>query len=208
MTEDNRKFTDILKVKGDLKMSTADFYELCPQCKKYLAWGTYYCNSGELDLSCGVCGYSYEERIEYGKEALNDEIESGYLPNSDGAGDRDHQPRKGIIEKNKGFGASSIEYRQGGSIMSCYPVPITQVLIEKFLQKISSPEVDPAKCYLTRWNDETGEVEFVFGREELLSWECVPENRRKDVFGEFRQEEPLPAEFLTDDLSDNVDEEA
>ena len=183
-------------------MSNTGHRKPCPQCKKYLAnvdmW-----DEG-LIIICEVCGYSYEDRIDFGEDALK---ESGFLRYYDGGSDMGGRPRRKTTEEWKGFGASLMTFRNKETHHSCYPLPITEVLIHMFMQTICFPDVDFAMCYLTRWNDETREVEIILGREELVADLLVENNRWDDEIGDWiGQEEPFPAEF--DELLENMGEES
>ena len=183
-------------------MSGGGFVELCPQCKKYLTVGDFW--NGGSQLFCVACGYFYTVRIDFGEEALQ---ESGFLPDYDGTRDGGCQPRKITTEERRGFGAALFTDRQECKARICYPVPITQELIDEFMKDISSPDIDLTRCYLTRWNDETQDVEFIFGREELVADLLVENNRWDDEIGDWiGQEEPFPS--LYDELLENMGEES
>jgi hypothetical protein len=124
--------------------SVQDLIE-CPQCGYKEADYIYYCRIGDDTTSCRRCGYH----------------ESWTAKHDQGGS---HCGWKHEIDQ--GFGA--LCYRGTGEIgFAACNMRSAQELAEAetwLRERLAKGEVEPESSYLTRWNKETKQIEFVIGK--------------------------------------------
>jgi hypothetical protein len=133
---------------------------LCPQCTFHSAHFAYD-GTGGYETNCGRCGHSESYRPEYDPD---DGVFCGYT----------HVMRKG---------AGVLWFRCSGErpIFCHYLHSPTEVLAaEHWLREgLSTGVVETGTCFLTRWNEQTRQVECVVG--ELLDFLAGKIVRRSGV---------------------------
>lgn len=137
-------------------MSVSNYIH-CLQCTEIALAETYY-PSFDLDIRCPVCGYYFERRqVIDRKHKANYKYFELYRLTQDG---------QLIYEENekKGFGSYFLETESGFSCFGGFHDPITEEDIAEFRERISSPDINPERSYLTSWNDETNRVEAIIGK--------------------------------------------
>jgi hypothetical protein len=65
--------------------------------------------------------------------------------------------------ERKGYGAYCIVFDDAPNVFGSFSKPLSTKDIAKFEEYVSQPDVISESSYLTRWNDDTNEVEAVVG---------------------------------------------
>ena len=118
-------------------------HEYCPQCKLWAF--VYKCSAtDEISIDCNFCGYHYSHILMIDQERTSLDPYNREIAMLDREGNVEYD-----IQEKKGFGVSSI-YRKNRGKAKDFNEPITEEDIEEFRTKISLPEVDRNKSYLTR----------------------------------------------------------
>lgn len=143
-------------------MSSVQDHVECPQCGNKNAFYELNCNSLAESLHCFRCGYYCQGQplIDRKKQKKDPKHEEWYKLDRKG---------KRIFRtyERKGYGAYYLAGTKGGTAGGLHR-PITEKEIEKFIATLSRSNIDPQRCYLTRWNPDTKEIEYIVGRESLL----------------------------------------
>lgn len=138
-------------------MTTISTFVPCEQCKEMAFY--YFDNRGdEIYMHCPACGFAYERRalIDRKHQAEDPDHRIFFKLTKDG-----HYIHR--IYKWKGYGAYSIGYVSGGGVCGSFNHPITQDEIDRFKGLISQEHIIAERCSLTRWNEDTKQVEYVVG---------------------------------------------
>ena len=115
----------------------------CPQCGYAEADLLYYCREGSYVIMCRCCGYGESDKPDY---------------------DENGQPCGLKHEISKGFGALWYCPR-GGGVFASHPLHTGRDMAEaeSWLREALNSGTVEDTAYLTRWNDETKQVEMALG---------------------------------------------
>ncbi|MBQ7898409.1 MAG: hypothetical protein IJ307_00985 [Bacteroidales bacterium] len=124
-------------------------YVRCPQCG-----GTYFRDykyrTSEEYCSCVRCGKTdrwFIKRDDAGNACLDDAGKPQY-----------------VEESHTGYGVAYITGNKGVGRILHFIEPVNEQTKDAFFETLSTvPDIDKAKCYLTSWDDEKGEVIALFG---------------------------------------------
>ena len=137
-------------------MASGLFNIPCEQCKNTASLEDMY-KIGEIYIQCPMCGYQYSRQalIDRKRQAEDPEHVAYFKLTKDG-----YPIHRSYVRK--GYGAYYIEFDKGAVFGGFYK-PITPKDIARFNEVISRHDVIAEKGYLTRWNEDTGQVEAVIG---------------------------------------------
>jgi len=151
--------------------------DYCPQCGDIciIMFDT---KPWELTIGCPMCGYSYKERPLWDrkKQAADPEHRLFYKRTKD----------ERLIYRTfvrKGFGVCHVA-KKTGEKNYWFRKHVTQNQINWYQKLIASPDVNSEQSYLTRWNDETQQLETVIGTPINPN-----EDSREDIKREYSEEE-------------------
>lgn len=118
----------------------------CPRCGKKGAY-EFNCRSEEEWFQCFFCGYQFETEITIDQEKSSEE-----------------DPHF-ICHKHeiKGFGSYRIKFKNGTAQFG--PVG-PEDTFSRFMEILKDPDVDPDGSYLTKYDEESKKVEYLFGSPE------------------------------------------
>ena len=129
--------------------SVMDWVE-CPQCGGSM-FTDYYYKSSEEYWMCKRCG-------KHGKVELvrNENGEVVFDVN----GKVDYK-----TEDVEGYGCAKIAITGHGASFSCFNKPITEEYKKAFFEALEEENVDKEHSYLSFWNEETQQIEMLYGKD-------------------------------------------
>jgi hypothetical protein len=151
-------------------MSSVQGYESCPRCGN-LGQYIYYCTGKYYNsFRCHFCGFYHEIKgISEGPQ--EDFYDFFFSSEDDSEGPESAQMEEERIES---AGAICLTDKDGFAQLT-QRSPVGEADDEADMAKfkevlLKNPELDPEKCYLTRWDPMKKEVTYLFGNPEKV-WE-------------------------------------
>ena len=161
-------------------MSSVQGYESCPRCGN-LGHYIFYCTGKYYyGYRCHFCGFCHEARDISESPQEND---CDFLfSNEDGS----EGPKRAQMEEERIESAGAIYFSEkNGRAQLTQRSPVGEADDETDMTKfkeilLKNPELDPEKCYLTRWDPTKKEVTYLFGNPEKV-WESeLKDFKKKD----------------------------
>ncbi len=160
-------------------MSGVQDFVKCPQCGYEKADYLFDCRTNGDDMSCRRCGYC-----------------ESWKAKSDDAGEAYGW------KHDISIGAGALWYRRAGQGIfcgTCFTTPNEVLEAEQRLREaVDKGKVDPDVSYLTKWNPQTEQVEFIIGK-----FYEMPETELVESEGEAAA--PVPSSQQTQSDSDSED---
>ncbi|MDF2880222.1 MAG: hypothetical protein K0R54_779 [Clostridiaceae bacterium] len=122
-------------------------YEKCKQCGK-LTYDNYNYHTGEINISCTVCGKTDKHCLERDK--------SGNVVIEDG------NP-KWVHTVHDGFGSMYIEDKEGCGSLFIFDNPITEDTTKDFFKTLENKGISKEKSRLFKWDKEKNEIVSIHG---------------------------------------------
>ena len=124
---------------------------ICPECHQDDATFRYD-ESGEPAMVCALCGHFGKVRAQRGPG--NEVVLQPYASRWDGG------------SRHQAHGAAVFFARRGHVELHIPRAPFTRGRIEAFRSEMRSPDLDPQRCWLTRWTGVV--VKFLYGDRSRL----------------------------------------
>ena len=125
-------------------------YRKCPQCGGFL-YNEWYYKTGEEFEHCNRCGRWEEIRFPENEDEKKLVDQSGLLKKS-----------------ATGFGRCLIMFTSGFGHSFSLSEPYSEEIEKWYTETMKDKEVDPEQSYLTRWDEETGKIVVVHGKDPGL----------------------------------------